>query len=265
MGKEQEEESGVNPVIADFASKAPFSPVEYVWFDFTDYHKHRDFLNEHLASKSLDYFVKDGLIENLPMPFDRMACVLPVKIQKSDELKMMMVTALRVIHTDKPSELLFCTWGNDKEPSTTVHYQNDIFGKFSLEISEELNQKFKKENRDSVDVHKNLVSIMIWMIIATTQQFSTNRNAYKCTANPKNPSRAKRGKRPLFEWETVTIKPQQPRQSLGGTHASPKPHDRRGHQRRYKSGKVVYVRPHTINKHKIPTEGFIHHDYKVSA
>ena len=254
----------MNPVIAQLASASPFSPVDYVWFDFTDYQKHRDFLNDHLAGKSLNEFVKDGLIENLPMPFDRMACALPVKIQKSDDLKIMVVTASRVVHADQPSELLFCTWGSDKEPNTKLQYQNNIFGKFSLDISEELNQKFKEENRDPIEVHKTLASLIIWMIIATTQPFSINRTAYKCTANPKNPSRAKRGKRPLFEWETVVIKPHEPRVSLGGTHASPKPHDRRGHQRRYKSGKVVYVRPHTINKHKIPTEGFIHHDYKVA-
>ena len=256
----------MNPVIAQLASASPFSPVDYVWFDFTDYHyqKHRDFLNDHLAGKSLNEFVKDGLIENLPMPFDRMACALPVKIQKSDDLKIMVVTASRVVHADQPSELLFCTWGSDKEPNTKLQYQNNIFGKFSLDISEELNQKFKEENRDPIEAHKTLASLIIWMIIATTQPFSINRTAYKCTANPKNPSRAKRGKRPLFEWETVVIKPHEPRVSLGGTHASPKPHDRRGHQRRYKSGKVVYVRPHTINKHKIPTEGFIHHDYKVA-
>ena len=254
----------MNPVVAEVASRAPFSPVEYVWFDFTDYHKHKDWLNAHLGDKTLEDFIPGSLIENLPMPFDRMACVLPVKTSKSDELKMMVVTVSRFIYSDKPSEFLLCTWGSSNEPNTAMCYKTTVDGEFSIDISREFHRTSGLQQNDYVNVHKNMASLITWMIIATAQPFSTN-HAYKCTANPKNQSRIKRGKRPLFEWETVVIKAHQPSQSFGGTHASPKPHDRRGHQRRYKSGKVVYVRPHTINKHKIPTEGFIHHDYKLSA
>lgn len=260
----------MNPVIAQVASASPFSPVDYVWFDFTDYHKHKELLNEHLGNQSLGTFIPDLLIENVPMPFDRMACVLSVKTPNSDELKMMVITVSRFIHADKPSELLFCTWGNSSEPNTTMRYESTIKSNFSVDVSQEFQRMADFRKYDYVRAHQDMASLVIWMIIVASKPFTFHQQpvsfhyAYKCTANPKNPSRAKRGKRPLFEWETVVIKPHEPRVSLGGTHASPKPHDRRGHQRRYKSGKVVYVRPHTINKHKIPTEGFIHHDYKVA-
>lgn len=58
-----------------------------------------------------------------------------------------------------------------------------------------------------------------------------------------NSKRAAKGLGPvLFDWHTVTIEPPKPKaQSQGGTHASPRLHDRRGHWRRYPSGKVGWV------------------------
>lgn len=42
--------------------------------------------------------------------------------------------------------------------------------------------------------------------------------------------------------------------SLGGTHASPVPHDRRGHYRQYKNGRRIWIRPAKINHHQIEAE-----------
>jgi len=71
----------------------------------------------------------------------------------------------------------------------------------------------------------------------------------------------KKGKPPLFEWKTVTIEPQVRQSvSLGGTHASPRLHDRRGHWRTMKkSGKRVWVRDCKVGD---PSKGIIKHDYK---
>lgn len=61
--------------------------------------------------------------------------------------------------------------------------------------------------------------------------------AYKPTARPSfiNSKRAAKGKGPvLFDWHTVTVKPAPAKgESQGGTHASPRLHDRRGHWRKY--------------------------------
>lgn len=71
------------------------------------------------------------------------------------------------------------------------------------------------------------------------------------------------GKVPIYEWRTVTIEPTKPRQeSQGGTHASPRQHDRRGHLRRLASGKTVWVRHCKVGH---PNKGVIYHDYKVAA
>jgi len=67
--------------------------------------------------------------------------------------------------------------------------------------------------------------------------------AYVPTPHKANVSRAKRGLKPLYEWHTIVIEPSQVKQKpQGGTHASPRRHQARGHWRTYQSGKRGWVR-----------------------
>ena len=67
--------------------------------------------------------------------------------------------------------------------------------------------------------------------------------AYVPTPHKANVSRAKRGLKPLYEWHTIVIEPSQTKQEhQGGTHASPRRHQARGHWRTYQSGKRGWVR-----------------------
>lgn len=69
------------------------------------------------------------------------------------------------------------------------------------------------------------------------------------------------GKPPTYDWRTVVIEPAAARQEpQGGTHASPRQHDRRGHIRRLRSGKNVWVRAHKVGD---ASKGFVFHDYKI--
>lgn len=72
------------------------------------------------------------------------------------------------------------------------------------------------------------------------------------------------GKTPTYDWTTVVIEPKASRVSerLGGTHASPRLHDRRGHLRRLRSGKNVWVRPCKVGRAEL---GAVFHDYEVRA
>jgi hypothetical protein len=95
---------------------------------------------------------------------------------------------------------------------------------------------------------------------------------YYSTTNPdpiRNAQKIARGNRPKFEWVTSVIEPRTTAPALvlhrGGTHASPKPHERRAHFRRLKSGKSVLVRSTVINKDKMGDRGFVFHDYELSA
>ena len=67
--------------------------------------------------------------------------------------------------------------------------------------------------------------------------------AYVPTPHQANVSRAKRGLKPLYDWHTVVIEPSKPKQEpQGGTHASPRRHQARGHWRTYASGKRGWVK-----------------------
>lgn len=77
-----------------------------------------------------------------------------------------------------------------------------------------------------------------------------------------NSKRAAKGKPPaLFDWHTVTIGPKaEPQDSKGGTHASPRLHDRRGHWRTYPSGKRGWVKECKVGS---PSKGIVFKDYKI--
>lgn len=58
-----------------------------------------------------------------------------------------------------------------------------------------------------------------------------------------NRRKIKEGKLPTYDWNTVVIEPSKPKQEhQGGTHASPRRHQARGHWRTYKSGKRGWVK-----------------------
>lgn len=71
------------------------------------------------------------------------------------------------------------------------------------------------------------------------------------------------GKAPSYEWTTVYIEPSKPRsEGVGGTHASPRLHDRRGHLRRLRSGRTVWVRDCKVGD---AAKGRVWHDYVIKV
>jgi hypothetical protein len=75
--------------------------------------------------------------------------------------------------------------------------------------------------------------------------------------------RKAKGKPPLYDWTTVVVEPRPPRsEHQGGTHASPRQHDRRGHLRRMRSGKEVWVRACKVGN---AANGTVFHDYQVRS
>ena len=77
-------------------------------------------------------------------------------------------------------------------------------------------------------------------------------------------ARAKRGKRPLFSYWTLELdlSRAESSESLGGTHASPRLHLRRGHARQYAPGKWTWVQPCVVGN---KAAGMVHKDYRVAA
>lgn len=104
-----------------------------------------------------------------------------------------------------------------------------------------------------------LAAIGGWLLSLTPQT-----QAYTPTPRPSliNSKRKAKGKPPaLFDWHTVTIGPRPaPGFGKGGTHASPRLHDRRGHWRKYPSGKVGWVKNCKVGD---ASRGVVFKDYEV--
>lgn len=94
---------------------------------------------------------------------------------------------------------------------------------------------------------------------------NTGTTAYRATAIEShiNRARAKKGKSPLFvTWNTIVVAPSKPQgESKGGTHASPRKHDRRGHWRQYRNGKRGWVRQAVVGD---ASKGLALKDYRIS-
>jgi len=93
---------------------------------------------------------------------------------------------------------------------------------------------------------------------------TTGTAAYRATVQKShiNKVRMAKGKPPLFvTWNTLVVAPSKPQgPSLGGTHASPRKHDRRGHWRNTPKGKRVWVRNCTVGD---AAKGIVMKDYIV--
>lgn len=75
--------------------------------------------------------------------------------------------------------------------------------------------------------------------------------------------RIARGKAPLFSYWTLDVMGDDQRSGhLGGTHASPRVHLRRGHPRQYAPGKYTWVQPHAVGNKSL---GMVHKDYDGSG
>lgn len=108
-------------------------------------------------------------------------------------------------------------------------------------------------------------SVRIWLYTAMAFCSALNcTNVYRQEHTPSEKlqkARARRGKAPLFSYWTLVLNGGRGEsRDLGGTHASPRVHLRRGHARQYAPGKWTWVQPHAVGN---PSAGMVHKDYVV--
>lgn len=115
-------------------------------------------------------------------------------------------------------------------------------------------------------VEKAAVANVVRVLLVVCQRIFKERESYKPEhqgTKAQQANRKRKGKPQLFSWHTVTIDPPAPpSQPLGGTHASPRLHDRRGHWRKHSSGKTVWVKNCKVGK---ASAGVVFKDYEVAA
>ena len=94
---------------------------------------------------------------------------------------------------------------------------------------------------------KDKVLGLLSIIARFTESLSATSMVYQPTIKANSPTNARRiakGKPPLiYDWHTVILEPNGPAsEPQGGTHATPRRHQCRGHWRNCKSGKRVWVK-----------------------
>lgn len=112
-------------------------------------------------------------------------------------------------------------------------------------------------------IDQRQAQMVLGFVSAWLESLSRRAEAYVPVVKPTFTNRRKIAQRkvPTYEWHTVVIEPAQAkRKHHGGTHASPRQHDRRGHLRRLRSGKNVWVSPCKVGD---ATRGVVFHDYKL--
>lgn len=105
--------------------------------------------------------------------------------------------------------------------------------------------------------------MILGFVSAWLGSLSRRAESYVPSVKPTFTNRRKiaQGKAPTYDWRTVVIEPvQAKREHQGGTHASPRQHDRRGHLRRLRSGKNVWVRACKVGD---ASKGVVFHDYQI--
>lgn len=86
--------------------------------------------------------------------------------------------------------------------------------------------------------------------------------AYQPSLRPNRAKRVRQGKAPQYDWETIVIEPPAPKAApQGGTHTSPRWHERRGHWRTTRSGKRCWVRNCEVGD---KAKGAVFHDYVIN-
>ena len=117
---------------------------------------------------------------------------------------------------------------------------------------------------DEDSVEESEASLALGLVGAWYRGLSGGTNAYQPAISTSftNKRKVAQGKTPSYDWKTVVIEAVKPKApSLGGTHSSPRQHDRRGHLRRLSTGKNVWVKPCKVGSADL---GAIFHDYELA-
>jgi hypothetical protein len=245
---------------------------------------HKDLISA-IESSDADLFSA----ENYPLPFEKFVYVLKLHAPSTG-----LPVRYEVFKFQRENGLLSCNHfviekrpvGFSCKPTVTVEYSHFEpktyeyhFGvmpspgsSWTIEALERITRSDPEDVETEGEHFANLTNFAL--TCSTYGMFGpvSDTQHYYSTTNPdpiRNAQKIARGNRPKFEWVSSVIEPRTTAPALvlhrGGTHASPKPHERRAHFRRLKSGKSVLVRSTVINKDKMGDRGFVFHDYELSA
>lgn len=219
-------------------SDAGLDPAELQWFDATGCFQDKTHVGQ------------DPLLECRP-PFEKCMVVFQGKTTSGRPMEMFMT----VVGTDPGEGVVLSVWrsrAGEKPiamPMLVYAVDGGLVRYGSADSDEQIDEK---------DAQMILGFVSAWYG-SMAEKMESYRPVVRDTFT--NRRKIEQGKLPSYDWRTVVIEPVKPRsEDKGGTHASPRLHDRRGHLRRLRSGKNVWVKACKVGD---PTKGAVFHDYKI--
>lgn len=250
----------MSPNVAFAAQHVPFDAAQYTWIDLLDVPRvPMEEKREHFAKRGINPDAAMSFTE-LSLPFEKFALIPPeidydkgsvLTVERTSE-KMTIIgwqmgrDAANFVAELRPSE------DNDQRDVMSVRYDPRLpVAKRGPEVARRL----------YLDSMKTLISHIQCFSAGV---YGQTRDTYQCTGDAAvNEKRKKKHKKPLYDWHTVVVQTVRAEgESKGGTHATPRQHEVRGHYVRSKLGKVFWRKSH---KRGDPTLGVIFHDYTTET
>ena len=260
----------MNHRVKKYVSQVGFDEGLYTWFDMSylpeDF---EDELNEY--SRSIGWDVANFTLGEIPLPSNDLAIVFERPNQKLQFIitysKVQLIENGKKERYEGPVISAYYSEFPDSIPAAIICNAHNTHTNSWLHLREDI-RKIMGEKVDSKTMYEVLEKqmmvkpIMVLSLLNRKALVSqTSLIAYRGEEKSPfvNKKRRAKNKPPLYSWNTVELKPSAPhKEHQGGTHASPARHERRGHFRKYASGKISWVRPTWVGSIE---RGLVVHDY----
>lgn len=221
----------MTPLIQEMIAMRPDDfALDHHWFDMSAVYKHEQAISGEVLSR--------------PLPFPQAALVCAYEGKKA---------LLFVSRSGELTGVGGLQW--DKKTIT------DIPGFFYLVDDEGI--KVKHKDGTPFDYRTSFATGVLAFIAAFLESLETSpATGYMPIKRANWHKKIRQGKVPTYDWTTVVIEPSKPKSDpQGGTHSSPRWHERRGHWRTMKkTGKRVWVKNCEVGD---KARGAVFHDYQL--
>lgn len=222
----------MTPLIQEMVSIEPDVAADFHWFDATN-----------LSKEQVSVDVE---VMSIPMPFPKTAIV---RLQ-DDGVKVLILVFQQNGLTYVTSYLM------NKHRYVKIKPFHYIVKDGQVLVAHEDGSKFEHETSDATGIIATIAAF-------TLELQKESQPAYLPSKRANHEKKIRQGKVPQYDWRTITVEPPKPRgEDQGGTHASPRWHERRGHWRTMPSGKKVWVKNCEVGD---KAKGAVFKDYVIPS
>ncbi len=240
----------MTPTVLKSVSIFPERAADYKWFDIAAIPEGRNFSHGEVAE-----------LVTQPMPFDK--CAIAGVDEEGVSFALLLTKG-----TEGDFENAVCLEvGLQYERGSTAYFRQPAFwirpNQANMQDGLEILYADSSIMKDKAAEEVSRVSVLVMAVfLETVHKHDTQYKMYTAVPKSNNAKRIRQGKKPMFDWHTVVIEP--PKQKMpdqGGTHASPRLHDVRGHWVT-RNGKRFWRKAHQRGDASL---GVVFHDYKLKG